>query len=216
VLKAIEAKSYSVKLQAMKAVTHITGKKDLLQSIAKVDEEYKASIISKPIKEINWKETLDKLHKNRNQSLKAFQSFLIGIIMYYHPRRFGDYYHLSTTIGKDNYYSQGVIHFTKFKNVKSNTAGETEITVHKKAKIWIEKYIAKYEIQGRFFSMTGRQFRYLMEKANLPLTTDNRKFQETCAIQSGQSRVEIARKFNHSLATQCLSYQKTIKPLQNP
>lgn len=212
VLDKVQGLSYSTRIQTLKAVFSKTQNQELLSSLTKWEEEYKSTILSRDIETIDWSNILTRLYNNRKQSYTSFQSFLLGLLMYYHPRRFGDYYLLST-IPSDttNLYKNGSVAFNKFKNINSKTAGEKEIVLAKEVTKWIEIYISKYKVEGKFFDMTERQFRYLFTKNGIPLANHNRKFQESNAIKKGDKpRVEIARKFNHSVAVQCVYYQKPI------
>jgi hypothetical protein len=217
VLDKISNLTIPLKIQCLKAVLHVTRDTSILQNITDLQEEYKSNLMEKKIDAIDWAFILNRLHSRRKQSLTAFQSFIMGLYMYHHPRRFGDYLNLSNKDGPNvNVYDGKMITFKKFKNINSKTCGDKFVICHPQIKLWTDIYIKKYAISGRFFAMSGRSFRNLCKKAQLPLCNHNRKYQESSEIQSGiLSRAEIARKFNHSLAVQCISYQKKLTDSPN-
>lgn len=212
VLNKISNLTSPLKIQCLKAVLHVTRDTSILQNITELQEEYKSNLMEKKIDAIDWASILSRLYSHRKQSLTAFQSFIIGLYMYHHPRRFGDYLNLSNKDEPDvSVYDGKKVTFNKFKNIKSKTCGDKTVICHPQIKLWTDIYIKKYAINGKFFYMSSRSFRNLCKNAQLPLCNHNRKYQESIEIQSGiHSRAQIARKFNHSLAVQCVSYQKKL------
>jgi hypothetical protein len=198
----------------LNAIAHITHPDNdaVIKERTRLYLKEQAVVLKRPIPEMekDFEALIDEAYK-RCPSQENHSIIVLLFLMKYHPRRFGDYYLISNVQSKEvNFLDQtnNIIKFNFFKNAESQTAGQREIYMHPIVAEQIAIYIKKWEVKGRLFPMTKRRLRYLMQKYDIPKCNDNRKIQETEAIQSGLPHDEVAEKFNHSISTQMLSYVK--------
>lgn len=168
--------------------------------------------LNKPLPKLSKSmDALIKEAKERPQTQENHSLVVLLYLMKHHPRRFLDYYLLSTKKSEDKNVidlTNQQITFNVFKNAGAITCGQRVVNLHEEAHHALMTYINKWKIDGDIFTSNKRRLRYLMTKYQIPLCNENRKIQETDAIRSGEDHHTVADRFNHSISTQLLSYLK--------
>jgi integrase len=197
------------RINVLKCLHHITGDERYRDGASEMNFAYKSRLMAtRVIEPIDWIGVLSKLYQKVDCTVpnnETVQMWIQGLLMCFHPRRFGDYYNLR--VG-DIDFENNKIKFTKFKNSASKTCGEKEVVMHPKVRTWLLFYLQDHDdVEERIFS-TGEKARhkYLMRQYGLPLTNANRKFQENRDINEGKDYYETAKRFNHALGVQSISY----------
>lgn len=219
VVEALKDKPIATQIRAMNACTHLIDSDDkkthdiFRQAIVDREETYKSSLMEKrKVVKTDWVTILSRLKKTEYKKISEHRAYVMAVLLKNHPRRFSDY-HFLTTDKEDasmNPYDGKTIIFNKFKTVGSMTGGERVVTVNAETREALDEYIKKWELVGsRLFDITRKQMRYIYEKNGLPLSTENRREQENADLSSGMSRVDASQKYNHSVATQAVSYRVT-------
>lgn len=203
----LSTKTVPTRIMALKAAFHVTLDKQYNEYAIKESESYKSSLMKRHHKVIDWEPIIKRTYARRNFSMEEFTAFLLSIVLHTHPRRFSDYYYLSTKDEKNtNYYDGESIHFRVFKTERSITAGQRVVKLEPKIRDWFNVFIKRFETDGWFFTINPRQFRYIFEKHDLPCPTVSRRDGERADIAAGMSHVDASQKYNHSIATQAVSY----------
>jgi len=207
VVAHIANKSVPIKIMCLKIGFHVTEDKRYRQLVINENEKYKSNLLKREHKVIDWPAIIKRTYATRNNSQESFIAFLLTILLSTHPRRFQDYCLLDLENHEtSNWYDGKKIHFRVYKTADSMTGGDRVVVLNPKVRDWLEIYIKKFNITGRFFTMKPRRFRYIFEKYDLPRATESRRHGERTDIANGMSHVDASKKYNHSISTQLVSY----------
>jgi hypothetical protein len=139
---------------------------------------------------------------------------LWALLMSHHPRRFTDWWKLTTTKEEEtegNYVNAetGEVHFVVFKNASSPTAGQTRLKLNEPVAEYLREFIKYWEIDGFVFPQVRRRMYTIINRFKMPTTVNTRKFYENKDLfVNNKGVLETAQRFNHSVATQAVYYRR--------
>lgn len=220
--------SSSMKCNILDALFHLNKHEDYTKARAMCSERKKSDALHRSeIDEFDWESCLKGLKSKADISKHDYQIYLMGNLLYYHPRRVSDYADLDVVTDgeeclsdKQNYYikNEHKFVFNKFKNAGAATAGEKVVICHEILRPIIDKWLSVYNTSNHMFvgvrgrKLTSDYYSQLLGNSGLPSTGANRKQQTSLALSSGENPMDVAFRFNHSVSTQQLNYKKRVIP----
>lgn len=221
---------YQVKLSAkfniLCVLNQISKHKDYSIRCREIGEMKRGEALSKKeIMVFDWAAKLLELEEKSASSRNDYQNYLIANIWYYHPRRVGDYCALNLVrdeVGEldptKNYYlhQHHRFIFKTFKNSGAVTAGQMIVDSHPKLVPILDTWFSIYNDSSHvFLSKRGRvlsedNMKKIVSFIGLPCSGLNRKQQESAELKSGKDCLAVAYKFNHSVTSQQINYNKIL------
>jgi len=220
--------SISLKLKFLAVLHRFYPCQKYTQLYSDLKERYRVTILSqREIADFDWDSKLEELCKKKDASKWEYQNYLISLLLFHHPRRLYDYAamyvirdakRMKNLSENANYYvmEERRFIFNVFKNVKSATAGQKEVTLCDDMRTVMEKWLNELNLsENLLVNKNGEPLApyYLckiIKRCGLPTTTRNRKLQESKELANGGNLVETSKKFNHSVASQQFNYNKVV------